>query len=80
MVIMRKRKLILEYIALLVKPEYLTTYMESRNWGIHWGSEGHPSVITQYNEGSSITEYYRFGDEGMEPFVYPKWFSHNDSS
>ncbi|KPE52948.1 hypothetical protein [Chryseobacterium indologenes] len=62
---------------LLVKPEYLTTYMESRNWGIHWGSEGHPSVITQYNEGSSITEYYRFGDEGMEPFVYPKWFSHN---
>ncbi|WP_414846725.1 hypothetical protein [Chryseobacterium sp. IT-36CA2] len=63
--------------SLLVKPEYLSKYMENRNWGIHCGSEGHPSIITHYKDGSSITEYYRFAEEGMEPFVFPKWFSHN---
>lgn len=61
---------------LLVKPEYLAQYTETRDWGIHWGSEGHPSIITHYRGGTSTTEYFRFADEGMEPFVYPKWFNH----
>jgi len=61
---------------LLVKPDYLDKYMETRDWGIHWGSEGHPSIITHYKEGASVTEYFRFAEEGMEPFVFPRWFSH----
>lgn len=60
----------------LVKPEHLDKYLEDRDWGIHWGSEGHPSVITHYKDGQSITEYFTFGEKGLEPFIYPKWFSH----
>jgi len=61
---------------LLVKPEYLEEYMKNSDWGIHWGSEGHPSIITHFRDGRSITEYFRFGEEGLEPFIYPKWFTH----
>lgn len=63
---------------LLVKPEHLDKYMERRDWGIHWGNEGHPSVITRYENGQEITEYFRFGHEGMEPFVFPKWFNYRN--
>ncbi|MFD2904241.1 hypothetical protein [Sphingobacterium anhuiense] len=61
---------------LLVKPEHFDKYIETRDWGIRWGSEGHPSIITRYENGQEITEYFRFGDEGLEPFVFPKWFNH----
>lgn len=61
---------------LLVKPDYLDKYMENGNWGIHLGSEGHPSIITHFKDGVSVTEYFRFAEVGMEPFVFPRWFSH----
>jgi hypothetical protein len=61
---------------LLVKPEYLEEYMKGHDWGIHGGSEGHPSIITHFKDGGSITEYFRFAEDGMEPFIYPKWFTH----
>lgn len=61
---------------LLVKPNYLVKYMASRDWGIHWGSEGHPSIITHWKDGESVTEYFRFADDDMEPFIFPKWFTH----
>lgn len=60
----------------LVKPEYLNKYLENRDWGIRWGSEGHPSVITQFKDGQWITEYFTFAEKGLEPFIYPKWFTH----
>ncbi|WP_431609262.1 hypothetical protein [Chryseobacterium sp. 'Rf worker isolate 10'] len=62
--------------SLLVKPDYLDTYMDNRDWGMHWGSEGHPSIITHFKDGVSVTEYFRFAEEGMEPFVFPRWFNH----
>ncbi len=61
---------------LLVKPDYLDKYMETRDWGIHWGSEGHPSIVTHFQDGAPVTEYFRFAKEGLEPFIFPKWFSH----
>lgn len=60
----------------LVKPDYLEKYLEDRDWGIHWGSEGHPSIITQYKNGQSVTEYHTFSEEGLEPFIFPRWFNH----
>ncbi len=60
----------------LVKPKYLSEYLKNRDWGIHWGSEGHPSIISHYKNGKSVTEYFTFGEKGLEPFVYPRWFSH----
>ncbi|MBS1530913.1 MAG: hypothetical protein JSU01_11430, partial [Bacteroidetes bacterium] len=42
----------------LVKPEYLEEYLEDRDWGIHWGSEGRPSIITHSKGGQSVTEYF----------------------
>lgn len=52
--------------SLLVKPDYLNTYMKNRDWGIHWGREGHPSIITHFKDGILVTEYFRFAEEGME--------------
>ncbi|SDH52417.1 hypothetical protein [Mucilaginibacter gossypii] len=60
----------------LVSPDNLNKYLEDRDWGIHWGSEGHPSVITHFRDGGKVTEYFRFAEEGLEPFIYPKWFTH----
>lgn len=61
---------------LLVKPDHINEYLDNRNWGVMPGSEGHPSVITRYENGKGVTEYFRFADEGIEPFVFPKWFVH----
>lgn len=60
----------------LVADNYLAQYMKDRDWGIHPSSEGHPSVITHFKDGGQVTEYFRFSEEGLEPFIYPKWFSH----
>ncbi len=64
----------------LVKPGYLNKYLENRDWGIRWGSEGHPSVITQYKNGQPVTEYHTFAEDGLEPFIYPRWFAHVSES
>ena len=60
----------------LVKPNHLDEYMKTSNWGIEWGSEGRPSVITSFRGGKEQTEYFSFGEDGLEPFIYVKYFSH----
>ena len=60
----------------LVYPQNLDKYLRNNDWGVNWGSEGHPSIITSYKNGDSVTEYFRFADKGLEPLIFPKRFSH----
>lgn len=63
--------------ACLVDRSHLPNFLETRGWGIEPGSEGKPAVIGSFVDGASISAYHRFSDEGIEPLLFSKYFSHN---
>jgi hypothetical protein len=60
-----------------VHANHLKTYLKDRDWGIHHGREGKPSIITTFRKGKEITRYRPFRDKGLEPFIFYKSFTHN---
>mgnify|MGYP006951083413 CR=1 FL=1 len=54
----------------LVKPDYLKKYLEDRDWGIHWGSEGHPSVITNIKMANPSRNIIRFQNKGWNRLFF----------
>lgn len=58
----------------LVKEDHLEKQLKTREKGIWKGSEGRPSVGTFNLSDGSVTRYSSFGDPGLEPFLYSKYF------
>jgi hypothetical protein len=58
----------------IVHDEYLTKYLDHPNWMIEPGREGRPSIISRGGQQSS---YHAFSENGIEPFLYYKFFTHN---
>lgn len=61
----------------IVYPRKMKSYKENREWIIEPGSEGKPSVIATNIKGKWKEKYYTYGEEGIEPFLFSRWFSHN---
>jgi len=58
----------------LVTDTYLNEHLKNQEFGIWKGSEGRPSVSTFYLESGEVTRYSSFEKEGLEPFLYSKYF------
>lgn len=58
----------------LVIDAHLDEHLKNREIGIWKGSEGRPTVSTFYLPDGEVTRYSSFGEEGLEPFLYCKYF------
>ncbi|TCC92408.1 hypothetical protein EZ428_11860 [Pedobacter frigiditerrae] len=58
----------------LITDAYLNEHLKNRDIGIWKGSEGRPSVSTFYLPDGEVTRYSSFDKEGLEPFLYSKYF------
>ncbi|MDR6942936.1 hypothetical protein [Mucilaginibacter pocheonensis] len=63
--------------ACLIHRSHSKKSLESRSWDMQPGSEGKPAVISQMRDGEWRSEYHAFSDEGIEPLLFDKFFSHN---
>src|SRR3954465_3796885 len=61
----------------IVHANHVKAYLKDRDWGIHHGREGKPSIITTFRGGKEVTTYHSFGDKGLEPFIFYKSFPYN---
>lgn len=61
----------------VVHANHLSKYLKNRDWGIHHGREGKPSVFSTFKKGKEKMKYEAFGEKGLEPFLFYRFFSHN---
>lgn len=62
----------------IVDNKRIKSYKLNRDWGIHNGSEGKPSIFESYKNGKSVTTYQTNSEKGIEPFLFSKHFNFND--
>lgn len=62
------------YFSALIANDKIGGVLKKHDWDLRI-SGGLPGFCTHYVDGKSITEYYRFSDEGIEPLVYWRTFS-----
>lgn len=60
----------------IVHPKKMKTYQNDTDWIIQPGSEGKPCIIGTRKNGKWINSYQTQADEGIEPFIYSRWFTH----
>lgn len=64
----------------IVERRAIKNFLLSKNWGVQPTSEGKPSIITRHKNGKEVTNYEKFADKGIEPFLFKRSFHHlNDS-
>lgn len=62
------------YFSALIANDHVKKSLENYSWDLLIG-DGRPGFCTHYEKGKEITEYYRFSNDGIEPFVYLRTFS-----
>lgn len=58
----------------LITDAHYDDHMKTYEKGIWKGSEGRPSVSTFYGPNGEVNRYSSFNKEGIEPFLYCKYF------
>lgn len=63
----------------IIEPSKLETALQNYSWELRYGN-GRPGFVSYFSKNESITEYYRFCDEGIEPLVfYREQFGQRDN-
>ncbi|MDD5750327.1 MAG: hypothetical protein PHU56_01590 [Candidatus Pacebacteria bacterium] len=62
------------YFSALIANNKVDDVLKRYDWDLRIDG-GRPGFITHYERGKSITEYYRFSDNGIEPLIYWRTFS-----
>lgn len=61
------------FFSALISNNIIDSSLKDPTWDLHIG-EGRPSICTFYRDGTKVTEYVRYPDEGIEPFVHRRCF------
>jgi len=62
------------YFSAIIVNDKVKDVLKDYQWDLRLG-EGRPGFATYYRKGKSVTKYYRFSKEGIEPLVYWRVFT-----